>query len=71
MVVVVDEGVELGLEVGEVGGEWLVAEPFLEGLLEPFDLPGGLRVIRAAGGRCDAGLAQVRFEGDLEPAELA
>ena len=44
MVVVGGEGVELGLQFGEVGGQGLAAEPFLEGLLKAFDLAAGLGV---------------------------
>jgi hypothetical protein len=39
VVVGVAEVVELGLQFGEVGGEWLTAQPLLEGLLESFTLP--------------------------------
>ena len=70
-VVDVAELVELSLERVEVRGEGLAAETLLEGLLEAFDLAGGLRVVGAAGGRSDPGVAQVGLEEDLEPAELA
>jgi hypothetical protein len=39
VVVGLDEGVELGLQVGEGGGAGLVGEPFFEGLVEAFDAP--------------------------------
>jgi hypothetical protein len=39
VVVVVDEGVELGLEFGEGGGAGLAGEGFFEGLVEAFDAP--------------------------------
>lgn len=41
MVVDVDEGVELGLELGDGGWGGLFAEPFLECLLESFDFSAG------------------------------
>jgi hypothetical protein len=44
MVVVGGEGVELGLQLGEAGGGRLGGQPFLDGLLEPFDLALGLRL---------------------------
>lgn len=41
VVVEVDEFVEEGLEFGECVGWWPGFGPFLEGLLEAFDFPGG------------------------------
>ena len=49
MVVVVDERVELCLQLEEIAGEGLTAQPFLQGLLEPFDLAAGLGVVGPAG----------------------
>jgi hypothetical protein len=69
VVVGVAEPVELVLELVDVGGEGLSAEPLFEGLLEAFDLAGGLGVERSPGDRPDAGVAQVRFELDLDLAE--
>jgi hypothetical protein len=48
VVVVGGEGVELGLQAGEVSGGGLGGEPFLDGLLEPLDLALGLRVVGLA-----------------------
>jgi hypothetical protein len=70
VVVDLDELIELGLEGGQVGGEGSASEPALEGLLEPFDLPGGLGVVRGAGGGLDACVAEVGLEADLEASEL-
>jgi hypothetical protein len=40
LVVVIDELVDEGLELVDGGGLlWLGSQPFLHGLLEPFDLP--------------------------------
>ena len=75
LVVVAAERVEPGLQLGQVAGEAvetvLAAQPPLEGLLEPFDLAGGLGVIRAAGERADPGVSQAGFEQHLEAAQLA
>ncbi len=46
LVVDVAEGVELGLESGEVGRRRLPTQPTLQGLLEALDLALGLRVTR-------------------------
>ena len=47
VVVVVAEGVEHGLQLGDRGWlVWLLGEPGFEGLVESFDLAAGLRVIR-------------------------
>ena len=54
VVVVVAEPVELGLQLAEIPCGGLVAEPFLERLLEPLDLPARLRVIRRGGDRTHA-----------------
>jgi len=55
VVVFVDEGVELGLEVGEGGGLGLFGQKAFEGLVEAFDLAAGGGVIR---GGVDLGDAQ-------------
>jgi hypothetical protein len=40
VVVVFDnEGIDLGLQLGEVGGAGLIDQPAFEGLVEPFDAP--------------------------------
>nr|WP_254902513.1 hypothetical protein [Mycobacterium simiae] len=44
-VVVLGEGVELGLEVGDTGRWGLAVQPFFEGLVEAFDLAAGLGVV--------------------------
>lgn len=41
VVVFVDEGVELGLELGEGGGAGLAAEPFFKGLVSQENCYGG------------------------------
>jgi hypothetical protein len=46
VVVVADEGVELGLESPFGAGGWSSSEPVLQGLVEPFDFAAGLRVVR-------------------------
>ena len=71
VVVDVAELVELGLQFVEVGGEGLFAEPFLQRLLEAFDLAGGLGVVGAAGDRGHAGVAETSFEDHFEAVELA
>ena len=52
VVVFVDEGVELGLQLGECGGAGLAGQPSFEGLLEAFDLAAGGGVV---GGGVDLG----------------
>ena len=71
MVVVVDERVELDLQFGEVAGEALTAQPFLQGLLEPLDLAAGLGVVGPAGLCDDPDLSELLFEVDLEAAEAS
>jgi len=46
-VVVAGEAVQLGLEGFDRGGGFLFGEPFLLGLVEPFDLAAGLGVVGA------------------------
>jgi hypothetical protein len=45
VIVGLDEGVELGLQVGEGGGSGLAGEPFFEGLVEAFDFSAGGGVV--------------------------
>ena len=45
VVVVIDEGVELCLYVGDGGWGWLAAQVLLEGLVEAFDFAAGGRVV--------------------------
>jgi hypothetical protein len=45
VVVLVDEGVELGLQLRQGGGAGLAGECFLEGLVEAFDLAAGGGVV--------------------------
>ena len=48
VVVLVGEGVEQGLQLGQGGGlGGLGAEPLFEGLLEPFDFAAGAGVVRS------------------------
>jgi len=44
-VVGIAEGVELGLELVRRGCSGLAVEPFLHGLVEPFDRAAGLRMV--------------------------
>jgi len=46
VVVDVDEGVDLGLQFGQGRCSGLAGEPAFEGLLEPFDLAAGGRMVR-------------------------
>jgi len=46
LVVVAPEGVELGLELAQGPGPGLGSKPLLQGPVEAFDLPAGLRVVR-------------------------
>ena len=70
-VVDVTELVELVLQLSKIIGDGLFGEPFLQGLLEPFDFASGLRVIGTSCHWLDAGITQFCFEHHLEPAELA
>jgi hypothetical protein len=45
VVVVLGEGVELGLQIGHGAGAVLAGEPFLECLVKAFHLAAGLRVV--------------------------
>jgi hypothetical protein len=53
VVVEVDERVEEVLELSDRVGFGSGCEPFLEGLVEPFDFPAGLGVERSAVGGVD------------------
>ena len=73
-VVVGGEGIQLGLQAGEGGGGVLAGEPFLQGLVEAFGFPTGLRVVGAAVGQADAQGGQLAFQRDpaaaaVEPCE--
>jgi hypothetical protein len=63
-VVVGGEGIELGLQAADRDGRFLAAEPFVEGLVEPFDLPAGLRVVRPAVAEPNAQGGELTFERD-------
>jgi hypothetical protein len=64
VVVLVGEGVQELLELGEGGGLGrLGAEPFLEGLLESLDLALGLGVVRLAVLLGDPEAAELGFQG--------
>ena len=62
MVVFVDEGVELGLDVVEVGGFGLLLEPAFEGLVEAFDFPAGGGVVGGGVDLADSEVAEFGFE---------
>ena len=51
------------LELGD-GRWWLLLQPFLEGLVESFDLAAGLRVVGPGVPEADATLVQGDLEGD-------
>ena len=53
-VVDVVEGVNLGLQLGQVGGQWLLVEVAEQGLVEAFVLALGGRFVGLAGDRLDA-----------------
>jgi len=61
-VVDLDEGVEKVLEFVDGVGFRFGGEPFLEGLVEPFDLAAGLGVERPRVGGVDADLFEVAGE---------
>ena len=63
-VVVAAEVVELGLELGDGGRAGLVVEPFLQGLVEAFDFPAGLRVVGPGVGEPDPAGVAGELEGD-------
>ena len=64
VVVLVDEGVEEGLQLGDAWLGWigLGAEPLLHRLLESLDLPAGGGVVRvgSSSGRCAGVVARAR-----------
>ena len=62
VVVVLDEGVELGLQLGDGGGAGLVGEPFFEGLVESLDLAAGGGVVGGGVDLGDSEAAQFVFE---------
>jgi pimeloyl-ACP methyl ester carboxylesterase len=51
VVVVLDEGVELGLQLGHGGRGRLLGQPFLQRLVQSFDFPAGLGMVGS--GCCD------------------
>lgn len=62
VVVFVDEGVELGLDVAECGGFGLLLEPAFEGLVEAFDFPTGGGVVGGGVDLADSEVAEFGFE---------
>lgn len=68
-VVEVAELVELTLERGESCGGWLLVQPGLQGLVEPFDLPLGLGVAGVAVLLGDPEDREEVLEGVLSAAE--
>jgi hypothetical protein len=67
-VVVAAEAVELVLEFGEGVGPVLAVEPVLECLMETFDFPAGLGVIRPGVAEGDAEGDEFDLEGDTAAA---
>ena len=67
MVVFLDEGVELGLQLGECGGTRLADQPAFERLVEAFDLAAGGRMIGCGVDLDDARDGVVRLRGALRP----
>jgi len=63
-VVVGGEGIQLGLQPGGGGGGVLAGEPVLEGLVQAFDLPAGLRVVGAAVAEGDPQRGEFALKGD-------
>jgi len=70
-VVVLGEGVELGLQDGDAAGAGLAGQPFLERLVEALHLAAGLRVIGLAMAQRDAESDQFAFQGDPAVAAVA
>jgi hypothetical protein len=62
--VVAGEGVELGLQGGDVAGGGLAGEPFLQRLVEPLDLAAGLRVVGPGMPEADVQCGQLDLQGD-------
>jgi len=60
-----EEGVELALELGGSSGQRSLTEPFLECLVEAFELPAGLGVAGAGEDVADAESPHVPFEAGL------
>jgi hypothetical protein len=59
------------LQDGQRPGWWLAGEPFLQRLMEPFDLAAGLRVVGPGVGEHDTALVQGEFERDPAHAAVA
>ena len=68
LVVVGDERVELVLQLGERGRGVMRGEPLLERLLEPFNFPAGLWVIRPGVPDADTERSEVFGERGTEVA---
>ena len=62
VVVVLDEGVDVGLQLVDGGGGQLGAEPFLHCLLEAFDLAAGGGVVGSRVLLANAALHEFGFE---------
>jgi hypothetical protein len=71
VVVVVGEGVELGLQLGDRGRRVLAGQPAFEGLVEAFDLAAGLRVVGPGAGVGDAQAGDFGFQGAAATAGAA
>nr|WP_231737595.1 hypothetical protein [Mycobacterium sp. IS-1742] len=63
MVVLVDEGVELGLQFGQGVGVGLAGEPAFEGLVEAFDFAAGGGVVGGGVDLDDAKVVQFVLQG--------
>ena len=64
VVVVLGEGVELGLQVGEGAGAGLAGEPLLQRLVKPLHLSAGLRVVGPGVTQRNAERDGLAFQGD-------
>jgi len=62
--VVGGEGVQLGLQGGRGGSGVLAGEPFLQRLVQPLDLPAGLRVVGPAVAQGDAQGGELTFQSN-------
>ena len=67
-VVIGAEGIKLALQLSHGAGFGLCGEPFLKGLMEPFDLAAGLWVIRAGVPKADAAVVEGDLQGDASAA---
>jgi hypothetical protein len=65
LVVIDEEPIELTVELRVAASTRLTAEPLLQGLMEPFDLPAGLGMMRRREDLPDPDIAQVSFEVSL------